>query len=200
MPEDLGQMQGLRVLTIDTAPKLSTLPASLTLLTSLQHLMVSDCEIFSSLPEEGFGNLASLLSLTLNDLPLLLKLPAAVSLLASLQVLLLAGDLRPRGVDGGAVAYGAHQEEPKGRLGAQHRADAHDGPPRAGSTTGRCSATMDLARLRKYFCPVTSSASDARIRARAQVTDARRGSRGGWTAEGKMQGALGGEEGRGEGE
>ncbi|CAI5951066.1 unnamed protein product [Closterium sp. NIES-64] len=87
LPEDLGQMQGLRVLTIDTAPKLSTLPASLTLLTSLQHLMVSDCDTFSSLPEARFGNLASLNSLTLNNLPLLLKLPAAVSHLASLQVL-----------------------------------------------------------------------------------------------------------------
>ncbi|CAI5518830.1 unnamed protein product [Closterium sp. Naga37s-1] len=87
LPEDLGQMQGLRVLTIDTLPNLSTLPASLTLLTSLQHLMVSLSDTFSSLPEDGFGNLSSLLNLSLKHLPLLLKLPAAVSRLASLQVL-----------------------------------------------------------------------------------------------------------------
>ncbi|CAI5461967.1 unnamed protein product [Closterium sp. Yama58-4] len=62
LPEGLGQMQGLRALTLDNAPKLSTLPVSLTLLTSLEHLMVSDCESFSFLPEDGFGNLASLIS------------------------------------------------------------------------------------------------------------------------------------------
>ncbi|CAI7846795.1 unnamed protein product [Closterium sp. NIES-54] len=87
LPEDLGQMQGLHVLTIDTAPKLSTLPASLTLLTSLQHLAISNCETFSSLPEDGFGNLSSLLFLTFKELPLLLKLPAAVAQLPLLQSL-----------------------------------------------------------------------------------------------------------------
>ncbi|CAI5978320.1 unnamed protein product [Closterium sp. NIES-64] len=87
LPEDLGQMQGLRILTINTAKKLLALPASLTLLTSLQHLRVSECEQVSSLPEEGFGNLSSLVSLTVNDLPLLLKLPAAVAQLPLLQVL-----------------------------------------------------------------------------------------------------------------
>ncbi|WIA21519.1 hypothetical protein OEZ85_000720 [Tetradesmus obliquus] len=90
LPESLGQLSRLTMLSIVNCSELTQLPQSITQLSKLRHLSVTACQsMFHPLPEQGLAGLQSLTLLEFRACSTSYgcRLPAGLSELTSLQVL-----------------------------------------------------------------------------------------------------------------